>query len=350
MYRLCKGLVVLLCIAVIAFWLLRDTLLEKTVEQALVSEEPVEMTPGWYLDGVSWQTVGWEGLMNSVMTRGMFEISRVDENEGVASRIQFYIGSLKMLPQTSLAGVSWVLQATDLRALISGRGAFLPGADLPESDKLWQEIWMELDQIRFHTAEEGWSLDRVNPADAFTNWWEQLRKQGYLDGKQELKGRIWIRFPVHVIYFELLSRTEGNRTWMTTREQDMRNAAELFGEALTEAEIALFSRYPLRLPVLFAINDYARNIAFRAYVNDPSLSEPAYRHLLWSYMLTREYGPEFARMVTDAHEVGETGNTPEKSAMDIYNNRVGRELFLEGVAIENLLEIAKKDPRVQRVP
>ncbi|MCU0763614.1 MAG: hypothetical protein MUF76_11780 [Hydrogenophaga sp.] len=48
----------------------------------------------------------------------------------------------------------------------------------------------------------------------------------------------------------------------------------------------------------------------------------AFRHSYWSARLTQEYGADWARAFTTAHE-GLPGNTADREAMDLYNNSVG---------------------------
>lgn len=48
----------------------------------------------------------------------------------------------------------------------------------------------------------------------------------------------------------------------------------------------------------------------------------AFRHAYWSARLAQEYGPEWARAFTSAHE-GLEGNWANREAMDLYNNSIG---------------------------
>ncbi len=51
----------------------------------------------------------------------------------------------------------------------------------------------------------------------------------------------------------------------------------------------------------------------------------AFRHTYWSARLAQEFGPEWARAFTTAHE-GVKGNVANREAMDLYNNSVGIEI------------------------
>lgn len=48
----------------------------------------------------------------------------------------------------------------------------------------------------------------------------------------------------------------------------------------------------------------------------------AFRHAYWSARLAQQYGPEWARAFTTAHE-GAPGNPANREAMDLYNNAIG---------------------------
>lgn len=119
---------------------------------------------------------------------------------------------------------------------------------------------------------------------------------------------------------------------------------------LTDAEVGLLSRHPLRAPRLLQIRSYARRESKKAHSEDPSVPEDAYRHVLWSYLLTKEYGGEFAAKVTDAHEQGMTGNTPAERKMDIANNALGQKYARLKVPEIKILKLAKSDPKVVRSP
>ncbi|WP_238314615.1 DUF6973 domain-containing protein, partial [Methylobacterium crusticola] len=80
------------------------------------------------------------------------------------------------------------------------------------------------------------------------------------------------------------------------------------------------------------IKDYAETTAHNAHAKDRTIPEDAYRHVLWSYLLTKEFGPAFASRVTDAHEQGPTGNTPKERKQDYHNNAVGRRYAREGIS------------------
>ena len=130
--------------------------------------------------------------------------------------------------------------------------------------------------------------------------------------------------------------------------EDLRRIAKILNEDLTEPEIQVYSAYPMRSPKLFYVRNRARSISKLARQQDNRISRDAYRHLLWSYMLTKEYGPQFAEVVTSAHEEGETDNTEADHIMDYRNNDLGRMYALEGRGESDLRQLVLTDPRVIR--
>jgi len=64
--------------------------------------------------------------------------------------------------------------------------------------------------------------------------------------------------------------------------------------------------------------------AARLKARDPLFPDDAYRHVYWSWLLTREFGAAFAERVTDAHEEGTTYEYGEAARrMDLRNNALG---------------------------
>lgn len=53
--------------------------------------------------------------------------------------------------------------------------------------------------------------------------------------------------------------------------------------------------------------------------------EDAFRHAYWNALMARSRGQDFARDFGTAHE-GVPGNPPDREAMDLYNNEVGRRI------------------------
>jgi len=130
---------------------------------------------------------------------------------------------------------------------------------------------------------------------------------------------------------------------------DIHAAAKTLDVPLVPAEIQIVSDYPLRALDLMEITHAARETARDTAITRSTVPQDAYRHVLWSYLLTRRFGPEFAQKVTDAHETA-PGNTPEEREMDYVNNAVGRRYAQEGVNPGALLDKLLADPAVIKKP
>lgn len=118
---------------------------------------------------------------------------------------------------------------------------------------------------------------------------------------------------------------------------------------LTDAETQLLSENPFKMHQLIKIMDYAATKSEK-FKNIDQIPEDAYRHILWSYLLTKEFGPKFAKRVTDAHEEGDQTNTEAEHKMDFNNNTIGREYALNGYQKDKILTRLLNDPRVIRKP
>ena len=79
----------------------------------------------------------------------------------------------------------------------------------------------------------------------------------------------------------------------------------------------------------------------------------AFRHALWSFLMTRELGPEMAKRFGDAHEISRP-NPDDERLMDLYNNHVGRVLALDsknkGRPAEDVIIEAIRNRQLQTLP
>ena len=69
----------------------------------------------------------------------------------------------------------------------------------------------------------------------------------------------------------------------------------------------------------------------------------AFRHAYWNATLTREFGVEWTKQFTTAHEGSNPGNST-REAMDLYNNEVGRQIALDNpnASPQQLADLVKK--------
>ena len=135
-------------------------------------------------------------------------------------------------------------------------------------------------------------------------------------------------------------------------------AASMPGFPLTKGDLKLLSRNSIRAPQLLRIRNKALttvNIFSRQFANLPL---DAYRHVLWSYLLTKAYGEEFAKECGDAHEMMldkdelklmEGNMEPDAASYQDFNNdAVGRSYALRGYEESTIMERVLTDPAVIR--
>lgn len=131
----------------------------------------------------------------------------------------------------------------------------------------------------------------------------------------------------------LVEQKNGEYRLVMDRDDVRIIAATMSGGKSTSADIEVISRNPVRAPELLRIRDKAASTAKLARQQDPNIPEDAYRHVLWSYLLTKAYGEGFAKEVTDAHEMLADQEKLSKeeilkrhidSYQDLYNNAAGR--------------------------
>lgn len=147
----------------------------------------------------------------------------------------------------------------------------------------------------------------------------------------------------------LFTVIEEGHTSLRFKEKDIKKMAATFEIKLSHEEAAIIARYPVRAPAIIRITSEAETFSRHARKTDRSVPEDAYRHVLWSYMLTQEFGNAFAEKVTDAHETLPT-NTAAERKMDFHNNRIGREYANQGVNREKILWLVKNDRQVIKYP
>ncbi|MFD2158273.1 DUF6973 domain-containing protein [Rubritalea tangerina] len=149
-----------------------------------------------------------------------------------------------------------------------------------------------------------------------------------------------------LLYTERLDNGKRALRFKVEDLEQIRDKAQL---NVSDAMLEILATYPLRAPVIMYLSDDARKRAKEKKVANSQFPEDAYRHVNWSYELTKVFGGGFAKLVTDAHETLD-GNTKQERLMDYHNNAVAREFALSGVARNQLEKLILNDPRVIRSP
>lgn len=200
------------------------------------------------------------------------------------------------------------------------------------------------------------SMDFLNRKKAFTEilklyeGFESLLKNGQTSVPVDFSGKTYFKIKDDYFIAGIKIVRIANASVLIMQKADIKAISEELGEELNESEIGLFSRNPLRVPRLLQIKGYAFEQSEKAHKKNSDIPEDAYRHILWSYLLTRAYGPTFAEKVTNSHEEGNTGNTMLETKMDLVNNEIGRSYALEEYAESEIIKIMMQNPKVIRIP
>jgi Domain of unknown function (DUF6973) len=132
-------------------------------------------------------------------------------------------------------------------------------------------------------------------------------------------------------------------------QTDIIQAAKIFDIELAVKEAEVIASQPSLVPDMIRITSEARRKS-RAYRNkDKSFPEDAFRHVYWSYHLTRELGVFLAKEITDAHETA-PGNTANERAMDYHNNKFARDLAKAKLSEKQLLNLVLSSKEIIRHP
>ena len=199
-------------------------------------------------------------------------------------------------------------------------------------------------------------LDLTNRGNAAASIAEMPKRalQFLQEGKAQIpfdfRARSTFKIGGAVVGADITTRKAGGDYFLVMSADDLRKIAIMLNSDLTETEIRLVSLHPLLAPALFKITKYAQTQSATAFAKDATVPEDAYRHVLWSFLLTKEFGPEFAKQITDAHEIGSVKrNTEADHQMDYNNNRVGQDYLKAGHAEGLILQMVRTDPQVIRV-
>lgn len=198
----------------------------------------------------------------------------------------------------------------------------------------------------------------VLPGVEFSNSWRSsIRRElpellafartGLTTRKLSMSARLHFTLEHVPMSVRLETTREKGGTRLRINRQDLDSLSRRYSQPLTLAERELLAVNPLRAPMLLRMKDYAERTAHRLARTGKTYNEDSTRHVLWSFWLTRMYGPEFAEHAANAHEEG-SANLPEESDRDRQNNSLGREWASAGKSESQVLALIREDPRVRR--
>lgn len=166
-----------------------------------------------------------------------------------------------------------------------------------------------------------------------------LLKNGTSNIAINTSGSIHFNLDGQIATIHLKCVVEAGRTRLYVDRTDLVRIGDMMDEGLTPSELDLLEAYPARALKILMMQRYATNKARIAHDHDLRVPEDAYRHVLWSYLLTKNFGAEFANIVLSAHETGVNKklNSESERLMDLNNNSIGIKIALEGLPEAALL-------------
>jgi hypothetical protein len=110
----------------------------------------------------------------------------------------------------------------------------------------------------------------------------------------------------------------------------------LYYPGLTPEEREIVGRFPKDALIVFRQKEIAELATEKIFKRDAQKDESdAFRYFLWAGLLSKELGPDKAKLFLDAHESAGRADDPDR-AMDLANNRAGL-LAAEGLRKKGVL-------------
>lgn len=238
---------------------------------------------------------------------------------------------------------------------------------VPSSDKIFKLSNREISGARLEIDELDLriQLSSFNPEYIYNQLMDLARaiitflEEGRTALSVDLSGNILFTYKNRLSQTRLrvFTEKEGGESVLIVYRDDIRDLCDTMGVSLRNEEIAVIYRYPMRLLKLIKIHDYARDMASKKHEARHGFPEKAYGHILWSYLLTKNYGEQFAEELATAHEAHaereEPGRRDELEAnklINLNNNAVGRRYALSGYTEESIEGRMLKDTEVLIYP
>lgn len=330
-------------------YLLGNYVLKRASAYALVELPKHLASAGIELIDPAYETAGWSSF-RSVYWTGLTARIRMQRDDSVVAKgSELFVGAYTL--ELTLRDFSFKRFLLDFERLnlvpLHGDSRSVPSISIVATD----------DPIHGRvTAPYARAVLEINPFN-FRSTVETLQKEAraiLLDGSTSLqvdcRGELTFNLRGRPRIAKILTEPAPGGYAFRLDRTDLMEISDHFDPPLTDAEIGLLSRYPLRTAKLLEIKEKAETVSEREFELDKKFPQDAYRHVLWSYLLTSAYDEEFAKEVTDAHERDAVSNTAAEREMDLRNNDVGRALAKSGVAESLLLAQFKSDPRVTQSP
>lgn len=167
---------------------------------------------------------------------------------------------------------------------------------------------------------------------------EDFLKNGTTDFPLSLSGRITflMKGAEILLRFRFI---EKNKKWaLEIDPEDLRQVADLMGELVTDEEVKVMSGNPLKMIEVLRMKTQTRKTAADVCGKVSKDLDSRCRHILFSYKLTKAFGQKFAKLLTDAREIGDEDDSYSERVMDDQDNKLGRKYALERCPEKEMLE------------
>jgi hypothetical protein len=218
-----------------------------------------------------------------------------------------------------------------------------------DAERAGDSPYGRFEHARFETST---AIDLSDPMESLRSLTDDLNtlfRENEAAAPFALRGTVFFSLDGKSSSVRLFTEHLDGLTRLRLEADDLLRAAQDFGVELTLAEAELIAGFPAQVPALIKITRDAERRSEYMGAADPAFPRDAWKHVYWSYHLTRAFGPEFARRVTDAHEL-KPNNTLEEREMDYHNNQLARQYALEELTETELLRKFLADPSVIRAP
>lgn len=165
----------------------------------------------------------------------------------------------------------------------------------------------------------------------------------------DLRANAWLGIDGKEVKVGLFTIRKNGQTHLRLNSDDVYKASQSFDLDLAPKEAEIISNYPNKVPTMIKITRDAKRISKDATTAQHSFPEDAFRHIYWSYHLTRSLGAELAKKITDAHETA-PGNTDAEHRMDYHNNAIAQKYAREILSTDELKNRALNRPEIIRTP
>ncbi len=278
--------------------------------------------------------------LKNIRARGVsrFEHPYLDPREFELTVSQVHLG----LKQISLKGIEVQVQISGLNA----RGGRLLHEDRDDQERVESVSKMDFQtRLLLNGNPRSWKAQVLKRARVYKDWIFQDKpiKNLSMSGKAVFLVDDW---PISVRFHSV--QNEKGEVHLEGNPEDLRIIAEMIEPKFTESDLMLASQNLIRMPKLLHFRREAEMRAVKLQKRDPEILYDVIRHIFWSYWLTKAYGAEFARRTTDAHEIGDTGNTAQESEKDRHHNALGIDYAEKKMTEDQVEKMIFKDPRVIR--